>query len=168
MSGRRARPDPPRGGSRRRTARIGVRDWLGGVRLSGFMVIMLGLVVLAVLVLVPTVGTYLDQRQRIAALTESVRLTEQQVADLAAQERRFTDPAYITTQARERLYYVAPGDVVYLVDNDLPAARQPRDAEQVSDHLEQTPTDWMAQLVRSVAAAGAARTAVAPDPGPLP
>lgn len=168
MTGRHARPDPPVDGPRRRPARIDVRDWLGGIRLSGFMVIMLGLVVLAVLVLVPTVGTYLDQRQRIAALAESVRVTEQQVEDLSAQERRFTDPAYITTQARERLYYVTPGDVVYLVDNDLPAARQPRDAEQVSDQLEQTPTDWMAQLVRSVAAAGAARTAVAPEPGPLP
>lgn len=168
MTGRNARADPSTSGAPTRGARLGVRDWLGGIRLSGFMVIMLGLIVLAVLVLVPTVGTYLDQRQRIAALEESVRLTQQQVEELTAQERRFTDPAYITTQARERLYYVTPGDVVYLVDNDLPAARQPRDAQQVSDQLEQTPTDWMAQFVRSLVAAGTARNAVAPDPGPLP
>ncbi len=168
MTSRHVRRDPSEGDANGRGGRLGVRDWLGGIRLSGFMVIMLGLVVLAVLVLVPTVGTYLDQRQRIAALAESVQLTQQQVEDLTAQERRFTDPAYITTQARERLYYVTPGDVVYLVDNDLPAARQPRDAQQVSDQLEETPTDWMSQWVRSVAAAGVARTAAAPGPGPLP
>jgi len=42
--------------------RVDVGDWVGGVRVSGFMGIMLGLVVLAALVLVPTIGTYVEQR----------------------------------------------------------------------------------------------------------
>jgi cell division protein FtsB len=139
--------------------RVDVRGWLGGIRLSGFMVIMLGLVVLAVFVLVPTIGTYVDQRQQIAALQHSVQVTKGQVADLQRQRDRWKDPAYITTQARARLYYVKPGEVVYLIDDDLAASAQPQEKGPVSDKVQQTRTDWMSQLVRSVVASGLARTA---------
>ncbi len=47
------------------------------------------------------------------------------VADLESQRERWSDPAYITTQARERLYYTLPGEVVYLIDDDLPASATP-------------------------------------------
>lgn len=169
-----SRPSRPRrrpaGGAR---GPVDVREWLGGIRLSGFMVIMLGLVVLAAFVLVPTIGTFVDQRQQIAALEAAVLLSEQEVADLEAQRERWSDPAYITTQARERLYYVKPGEVVYLVDDDLPPELEPQEEAPVSDELELTRTDWMAQLVRSVAEAGLAQTVApvtigVPDPTPAP
>lgn len=166
---------PPSRTPRRRPERrpVDVRGWLGGIRLSGFMVIMLGLVVLAAFVLVPTIGTYVDQRQQIAALEAAVEVSREDVAELEAQRDRWADPAYITTQARERLYYVRPGEVVYLVDNDLPAELVPQEQEPVSDEVEQTRTDWMAQLVRSVASAGLAQTVKpptvgVPDPEPTP
>lgn len=148
--------------------RVDVRAWLGGVRLSGFMVIMLGLVVLAAFVLVPTVGVYVDQRQQIDALEQSVAVSQDEVADLEAQQERWSDPAYITTQARERLYYVRPGEVVYLVDNDLPPSAIPQEEAPVSDDVSQTQTDWMSQLVRSVTVAGLARTAVTDPATPVP
>lgn len=158
---------PSRARRPRRTARgpVDVRGWLGGIRLSGFMVIMMGLVVLAAFVLVPTIGTYLDQRQQIAALQAAVEVSREDVADLEAQRDRWSDPAYITTQARERLYYVRPGEVVYLVQDDLPAARVPQEQAPVSDEVEQTRTDWMAQFVRSVTEAGLAQTVRAPTIG---
>jgi len=140
-------------------SRVDVGDWLGGIRLSGFTAIMLGLVVLAALVLVPSVGTYLDQRAQIAALEEAVRVGEDDVAALEAEREQWTDPAYITTQARERLYYVKPGEVVYLIDDDLPDSALPADAGVVSDEVEQTRTDWMSQFVRSLVTSGSARTA---------
>ncbi|WP_347344786.1 septum formation initiator family protein [Microbacterium sp.] len=140
-----------------------MREWLGGIRLSGFMIIMLGLVILAAFVLVPTVGTYLDQRAQIAALERSVQATAEQVEALEAERDRWSDPAYITTQARERLYYVRPGEVVYLVDNDLPRSAIPEERHAVSKDVEETETDWMSQLVRSVTVAGTAQTvSVAP------
>ena len=159
------RPAPPsavRSGSgapSNERRRVDVRDWVGGIRFSAFTAIMLGLVVLAAFVLVPTIGTYLDQRQQIAALEEAVQVTEQQVADLEAERERWSDPAYITAQARERLYYVTPGEVVYLIDNDLPAAERPQEQDAVSDEVAETHTDWMSQLVRSVTGAGLAQTA---------
>lgn len=139
------------------------REWLGGIRLSGFTMIMLGLVVLAAFVLVPTVGTYVEQRQKIASLERAVQLTADEIADLQAEQERWQDPAYITTQARERLYYGHPGEVVYLIDNDLDESELPRDAEPVSDHAEQAEADWMGQLLRSVVAAGLTETAVGPE-----
>lgn len=126
------------------------------------MVIMLGLVVLAAFVLVPTVGTYLDQRQRIAALERSVELTEDQIAELEAERERWRDPAFITTQARERLYYVRPGEVVYLIDDDLPPEARPQEQSEISDDVERTRTDWMSQLVRSVTEAGLATSVADP------
>lgn len=150
---------------------VDVRGWLGGIRLSGFMMIMMGLVVLATFVLVPTIGTYLDQRQQIAALERSVEVSREDVAALERQRDRWTDPAYITTQARERLYYVRPGEVVYLVDNDLPVERLPQEQAPVSDEIAQTQSDWMAGLVRSVVQSGLAQTVKQPSigvPDPVP
>jgi cell division protein FtsB len=140
---------------------VDVRGWLGGIRLSAFMVIMLGLVVLAVFVLVPTVSLYVGQRQQIAALEHSVQVGKQQVVELKRQRERYRDPAYITTQARARLYYVKPGEVVYLVVDDLPAAAHSTEQARVSATVQRTKTDWMSQLVGSVAAAGVAQTATA-------
>lgn len=154
------RAAPP---SRPRTAQVDVREWASGIRLSGFMVIMLSLVVLGAWVLVPTLGTYIDQRQKIAALEASVEVSADEIAALEQERERWDDPAYITTQARERLYYVKPGEVVYLVDNDLDPASLPQEQAPVSDELEESPADWMPQLLRSVTGAGLAQNA-APAP----
>lgn len=150
----------PRARTRRR---VDVGEWTGGIRLSGFAVIMLSLVILAAWVLVPTVGTYLDQRQKIAAMEEAVAVTKDEIAALEREQERWRDPAYITTQARERLYYVRPGEVVYLIDNDLDAEEMPREAEPVSDELTARESDWMGQVLRSVTSAGLARNAVAAE-----
>jgi hypothetical protein len=119
--------------------------------------------VLGTWVLVPSIGTYLGQRQQIAALEHSVQVTQDQIDALKQEKARWGDPAYITTQARERLYYVKPGEVVYLVDNDLDPAEIPPEQKAVSDKLQESGADWMPQLLRSITSAGMAKTAaVAP------
>ena len=148
--------------SRRRRgaeAKVDVREWAAGIRLSAFSVIMLSLVVLGAWVLVPTLGTFIDQRQKIAALEHSIQVSENEIAALEKERERWEDPAYITTQARERLYYVKPGEVVYLIDNDLDPAALPQQQGPVSDKLEETPSDWMPQLLRTLTAAGLSDTA---------
>ena len=150
-----------------------VRDWLANIRLSGFAAIMLGLVVLGALVLLPSIGTLIEQRQQVAALEQAVAVGEDEIERLQAQRERWDDPAYIAAQARERLYYVHPGEVVYLIDNDLPDERQPQRQRPVSEQIVRTQTDWMGQLVRSVTEAGLAEVVIAPaigvpDPTPAP
>ncbi len=176
-----SRPSAPRGSTRRPSAsrpspsrppgrhaatrRVDVRGWLGGVRLSGFMVVMMSLVVLAAFVLVPTFGNFVQQRQSIAALEASVVAGQEEVEQLQQQQERWGDPAYITTQARERLYYMRPGEVAYLVVNDLPADLQPTTEKPVSADVVETPTDWMTQLLASVTTAGLAQTVTGPTIG---
>ncbi|MCT9001325.1 FtsB family cell division protein [Microbacterium memoriense] len=153
---------PPSRSPGDRRAPVDVRDWVGGIRFSAFTGIMLGLVVLAVFTLVPTVGTYIDQRQQIAALERSVEVSTDEVAALEAESERWADTAYVTSQARSRLYYKKPGEVVYLVDNDLPDTAIPQEQAAVSDEVEETKNDWMAQFVRSVTGAGLAETVTGP------
>ncbi|WP_292831762.1 septum formation initiator family protein [Microbacterium sp.] len=143
-------------------ATVNVREWVGGIRFSAFTGIMLGLVVLAVFTLAPTVGTYIGQRQQIVALERSVQLSTDEVAQLQAERDRWADPAYVTSQARSRLYYQKPGEVVYLVYNDLPDTAIPNEQAAVSDDIEETRTDWMAGLIRSIADAGLAETVTVP------
>ncbi|MDY0985624.1 septum formation initiator family protein [Microbacterium sp. CFBP9023] len=151
----------PRGAASRgaQDRRVDVREWASGIRLSAFSVIMLSLVVLGAWVLVPTLGTFIDQRQKISALEQSIQVSEDQIAALEKERERWNDPAYITTQARERLYYVKPGEVVYLIDNDLDPAALPQQQGPVSDTLEETPSDWMPQLLRTLTSAGLSDTA---------
>ncbi|MGW8484450.1 FtsB family cell division protein [Microbacterium sp. NPDC055903] len=151
------RPAPPSSSPRT----VDVREWAAGIRLSAFSAIMLSLVVLGAWVLVPTLGTYIDQRQKIAALQEAVQVSEDEIAALEREQERWEDPAYIVTQARERLYYVKPGEVVYLIDDDLDETQVPQEQGPVSAELEEGDADWMAQLLRSVTGAGLAQNAVA-------
>ncbi|MCK6081110.1 septum formation initiator family protein [Microbacterium sp. EYE_5] len=122
------------------------------------MGIMLGLVVLAAFVLVPTVGTYVEQRQQIAALQHDVQATQEEIDALTTEREQWRDEAYIVAQARERLYYRKPGEVVYLVADDLPADTITPEDRPVSKDVQETRTDWMTQLLRSVTEAGLART----------
>lgn len=140
--------------------RVDVREWASGIRLSAFAVIMLSLVVLGAWVLVPTFGTFLDQRQKIAALEEAVQVSQEQLAELQHERERWQDPAYIRTQARERLFYVRPGEVIYLIDNDLDPAELSTELSPVSERIEMREADWMSQVLRTITAAGLARNVV--------
>ncbi len=74
-------------------AGVDVRQWLGGMRISGFAVIMFwGSSSSDVFVLVPTGGTYLDQRRQIAAAEAAIALTQSQVDDLRRESQRWAIP----------------------------------------------------------------------------
>ncbi len=145
---------------------VDVRGWLGGVRVSTFMMVMLGLVILGVLVLVPTIGTYVGQQQRIAALKEQVVVAQERVDELEKQRDQWSDKAYVITQARERLYFQKPGEIVYIVDDDLDPATRGAADKPVSADVQQAPHDWMASMLRSVTEAGMAKTVVTDDATP--
>jgi len=127
--------------------------WLRTIRFSGFTFLMLALVVLAVVVLAPNLRILVEQRQQIAALQATVDATEQSVDELDDDVARWSDPAYIESQARERLFYVFPGDVSYLVmgDADTPADT---DGLPISTEIQTSQVDWLRTLLSSVYTAG--------------
>jgi cell division protein FtsB len=143
------------------TERVAVRlpeesapdHWLRTIRLSGFTLLMLGLLVLAVVVLAPNLRIFIEQRQQIAQLQHAVADADQSVQQLNGDVARWSDPAYIEAQARERLFYVYPGDVSYLVVGD-PSAPATSDGLPISDQIQTTQVDWVRSLVSSIYTAG--------------
>lgn len=139
--------------------------WLRTIRFSGFTVLMLGVLILAVIVLAPNLRILVEQQQTLAQLQTDVDEAQVSVDDLNANVARWDDRAYIESQARDRLYYVYPGEVSYLVtgeDDDVTTS----DGVPVSTSIQTTKIDWVQSLVSSIYTAGL--TDDAPDALPSP
>ncbi len=128
--------------------------WLRGIRFSGFSLVMMGLLIVAVVILAPTLRSLIEQRQQIADQQAAVDQLKSQVTDLKSQRARWNDPSYIRAQARDRLYYVMPGEVSYLVIDDRPPAAKAADQGPVSRQIQATKTDWVGSLFGSFMTAG--------------
>ncbi len=136
-------------------------SWLRGIRFSGFSLIMMVILVLAVVILAPGLRVLVEQRQEIAALSATVAAQREQVDSLRADRERWNDRTYVITQARDRLYYVMPGEVSFLVI-DLPAAVEETERAPVSAEIQNTQLDWIQSMFASVMTAGLAESAPAP------
>nr|BFF14824.1 hypothetical protein GCM10025699_61270 [Microbacterium flavescens] len=140
--------------------------WLRSIRFSGFSLLMLVILVLFVVILAPSLRTLVQQQQQIAAIQDEVERQKTDVADLQGDVARWSDPAYIEAQARDRLLYVYPGEYSYLVMGD---SAESSDAPQapISDELQTPQVDWIAAMTSSVLDAGLsdapATELVAPD-----
>jgi cell division protein FtsB len=147
---------------RQRTERVPVRlpqmegvasNWLRSIRFSGVTITALCLLVLAVVVLAPSLRTLVEQRQQIAALQDDLAQQRDAVTSLKHDRARWDDPSYIESLARERLNYVLPGDVSYLVidDGKTPVTQN---GQPISDKLQTTRVDWVSSMLSSVLTAG--------------
>ena len=74
------------------------------------------------------------------------------LTELEKQRARWDDPAYVRAQARDRLYYVMPGEISYLVINDTQVEDLKR--EKATAELQNTQTDWVTGLLKSFLIAG--------------
>lgn len=104
--------------------------------------------VVALAALVPTVNSYVTQRQQLSELEAEVAAKEQEVEDLRAQVARWEDPAYVAARARERLLFAMPGETQYrLTDTsgrDVPLTAAQQAEEQRAD------AEWFTLLWESV------------------
>ncbi|MCL2849256.1 MAG: septum formation initiator family protein [Micrococcales bacterium] len=74
------------------------------------------MLVLVVFVLVyPTAQSYLAQRAKLNAAERELAAAMARNAELDNQMRRWSDPAYVTSQARSRLSFVMPGERAFRV-----------------------------------------------------
>ena len=115
---------------------------------SGFAVVVLVLIVAGVVVLSPTLSILAEQQQEIAALEAALEESNEAVISLEAQRERWRDPAFVETQARERLLFVYPGDITYLVIDDVGEAEE-TDEIEVSADIVRSSTDWRKALLAS-------------------
>ena len=129
--------------------------WLGVLVIAG----------LTVFVLFEPVQIWFGQQQRIAQLTEDVAKSEAAVASVTADIERWSDAAFVEAQARQRLLYVYPGDVTYLIVNDV--VGESVDKPVPTEAVQTTDINWVDALVSSyVASATAPAVPVAEEPLP--
>ncbi|MCU1507870.1 MAG: septum formation initiator family protein [Glaciihabitans sp.] len=127
--------------------------WMRSVRLSGFTLTILALVIMAGVVLAPSLKLLVEQQQQLAQLKSGVSKQQQAVRNLEGEVARWNDPAYIEAQARDRLLYVYPGEYSYLVIDDG-STQKTSDGAPISSHIQTTRVDWVKSLLSSVLAAG--------------
>lgn len=141
---RRARP-----GAAKRNAATGATKRTVATRPTAFTGRATVLVaVLAVLALGYTypVRVYLAQESQIARMQAAQQAQRQVIADKAEEVAKWQDPEYVRIQARDRLFYVLPGEVPLLIINDPEGAA--RDAGRPSPAA--APDRWYETLWSSV------------------
>lgn len=73
------------------------------------------MVALVVVSLAVPVRDLVAQRNRINALRDRAAVATAELKRMNAQIARWNDPAFVARQARERLHFVLPGEVGYVV-----------------------------------------------------
>ncbi len=115
-----------------------------------------GVMVILTLLVAPYVHPWLDQQSEIAAGQARVTQLQRDVDQLTVQRRRWNDPAYVKTQARQRLRYVMPGDVGLVEFDDLPRPSPTPDPRQASSAVptRDSARPWYDTFWQSVRLAG--------------
>jgi cell division protein FtsB len=139
---------------------------LRGFRINSASVTLLALIVFGVITLAPRVQTWFAQRQAIFEAQAELDQAKKDVESMKEERKRWEDPAYIRAQARDRLYYVMPGEVSYLVmDADgvdmsdtsgTVGAKMAADKNNaaITDTIYQTKNNWVDAVLETVIRAG--------------
>ncbi len=106
--------------------------------------------------------TYFSQRAEATQLKQQRVDLEQDVARLRDRRAQQQDPAYIRSEARDRLRLVLPGDTAYVVQ--VPGIEQP--AVPTPTAPPRPPDPWYTQLWRSMSTPQPVSAAPAPAPTP--
>lgn len=134
---------------------------LRAVKLNSVSVSIILVIVAGTFLISSDVQAFLNQRRQIAEMELSIEQAKQAVEDMQAERDRWQDPVYIRSQARDRLYYVLPGEVSYLVmDTEsldltdtsgtvgaLLAAK--RNADEISLEVAAANENWVDALIES-------------------
>lgn len=135
------------------TTRTPAAEAPGSTRIARLLT--LAAVALAVfLVVFSPLRSWMDQQQQARSLAAQIAQVKAQNAELEAEIKRYQDPEYISRQARERLGYVKPGEITYVVV-DPPGAKEPQLTSGWTDK-DTNDLPWFRQIVVGLEVAGAA------------
>jgi cell division protein FtsB len=142
-----------------RTASAGASTAVAALRrpgLTGRAVVLAAVLALLVFTLAVPTRELVRQRAEINELRAANEAAQGRVAELVVRQERLQDPAYVTSLIRERLHYVLPGEIGYVVldPDEAPAPQAPSAAEAPS---------WYATLWSAVQTADGT---VVPTPEP--
>ncbi|MEN9740398.1 MAG: hypothetical protein RLZ72_664 [Actinomycetota bacterium] len=125
--------------------------WAKQLERSGMWMAILLIAIVAVLVLFQPVQIWFQQQIRIAELHAEVAKSKAEVSAMKEDLKRWGDRAFVEAQARQRLLFVYPGDVSYLIVNDVTV----KDSVTIgaSQAVQTTDINWVDALVGSYIAA---------------
>ena len=83
--------------------------------ITGRALVLGGVVILLVVLLASPLHRFLASRSAISQAARQLRTDQQQLTRLRAEKALWNDPGFIQRQARSRLQFAMPGDVVYIV-----------------------------------------------------
>lgn len=141
-------------------------DLMRNINFSLYHLTLFGIIIFGVVSLEPHVKTWVEQQQLIAELRAEVDQAKKDVADMQEERVRWDDPVYVRSQARDRLYYVMPGEVSYLVmdadgvdtsDTTGTVGAQMADARntsEITDQIRETNDNWVDSLLYTVVHSG--------------
>ncbi len=119
-----------------------------GARLTGRAAVLFVVLGLLVVAYAWPVREYLRQRTELDAMRSNLSATQEHVQELSDAKAKWSDPAYVVAQARDRLHYVMPGEVGYIVIHPATKAAAPAPTPAVAPA---TPVDpWYSALWSSV------------------
>ena len=88
---------------------------IGGLDISTRLVVVLTVAAILAVMLVPSVYQWWQQERELAQIKAQVAEQQRHNEEMQRQLDLWNDPDYISTQARERLGYVRPGETQYTV-----------------------------------------------------
>ncbi|MDO5495454.1 MAG: septum formation initiator family protein [bacterium] len=118
------------------------------------MVLLVAAVAFALLA--PTLRLYLQQQAAESRISEELAAAEARNAQLEREIARWSDPAFIQAQARDRLGYVMPGQQPYTVVDPEVVVGEEAQAEYEALHApaERPLGPWYLEVWDSIAIAG--------------
>jgi cell division protein FtsB len=136
------------------------------LRQNIYLVSIFAIIVFGVFTLAPQLQYWFAQRQQITDAQAQLAAMRDSNNQLKNAKNRWEDPIYVRSQARDRLFYVLPGEISYLVvgadtANASDASgtlgeklAQERKTNSISQSIAQTKNNWVSNLVESVVVAG--------------
>lgn len=161
-----ARASNSRAGVNVKAGLADTREWLSSIDWNARTATVLVMIVLGVFTLAPAVQNWFSYQQKIADMRTQVQQTKDALAQMRTDLKRWDDPVYVRTQARQRLYYVLPGEISYLVmdagsvdTSDTSGTvgamlSDKRNNLEISKSITSTKDNWVDEIVGSVVRAG--------------
>ena len=125
------------------------------LRLTGRAAVLLLVLLVLGVSYASSMNAYLDQRASIEATKSEIAESEQAIAELEREKRRWDDDSYVRAQARQHLGYLMPGETGYQVlGEDGEPIDSVADLHDPDEVIPTRPTPWWDDVWSSVELAG--------------
>jgi cell division protein FtsB len=104
---------------------------------------------LIALTVAPPLQRYFSQRAQISAVEAQIDASKERLQNAEAELARWRDPAYVKSQARDRLHFVLPGERQYIVVGAKTEQTAVEEQNSVADQLPDYAT-WYERLISSI------------------